>query len=85
MKVYGSDCSRSCLTASKPYELSSIRLLPSRMTPSYANRTGLRRGGCLTRPDEAPVAMTVLALLDISFLKVMESIDHSPKKNIHCT
>lgn len=44
----------------------------SRMTPSYANRTRLlsSRGGFvgLTRPDEAPVAITILAL-DILILK----------------
>lgn len=45
------------------------------MASSYANRKSLvEEGRCLTRPEEAPVAMTVFVLVDIFLIWVMDNM-----------
>lgn len=55
------------------------------MASSYANRNSLlEEGRRLTRPDEAPVAMTVFVLVDILVLNKVKDIDNI-MQNLHCS
>jgi hypothetical protein len=55
------------------------------MAPSYANRKSLVKGvgRRLTRPDEAPVAMTVFVLVDI-FVFEQDMGYRQYAINVHC-